>query len=62
VDRFDEPIRIAKQRLVEAGLDAKCFVSYIREFKEVEMFDIGFSSHACGSATDDALAACIATG
>ena len=62
VDRFDEPIRIARERVSTTNLDVKCFVSYIREFEPCIQFDIGFSSPACGRATDAALSACISAG
>jgi predicted RNA methylase len=55
VDRFEEPIRIAKNRVEASGLKSvECLVSHINDFDG--KFDICFSSHACGSATDDALA------
>ncbi len=59
VDRFDEPIRIAKERVAAAQVThVQCVVSYISAV-EMEPFDIGFSSHACGQATDHALLACL---
>lgn len=62
VDRFDEPIRIARDRVALSGLkNVECVVSYIKE-APVGGFDIGFSSHACGTATDDALAQCLKVG
>jgi hypothetical protein len=59
MDRFEEPIKIARKRVAAAGLADKisCVVSHIAAYDPPGHFDfdVGFSSHACGSATDDAL-------
>ena len=63
VDRFEEPILIARRRVAEAGVKnvIECVVSHIAD-ADVGPFDIVFSSHACGTATDDALRACLEQG
>ena len=56
VDRFPAPIKLAQERIDAARLgNATAVESYIHAF-DTSGFDVVFSSHACGSATDDALA------
>lgn len=64
VDRYEVPINIAKKRVSEANLtNVTCITQFINDFaKSNQKFDIGFSSHACGSASDDAIRCCVTIG